>query len=52
MKNLIIAFILTLILTSCQNHETNKGFQINGTIVGEVPEKIYLEYDDKVDSAH
>ncbi|MCH4824603.1 AhpC/TSA family protein [Gramella lutea] len=51
MKNLFIAITLALILTSCQNHETNKGFQINGTIVGEVPEKIYLEYDNKVDTA-
>ena len=51
MKNLFVAIILALILTSCQNHETNKGFEINGTIEGEVPEKIYLEYDDKVDTA-
>ncbi len=36
---------------SCQHRDTNKTFRIYGSIKGDVPVKIFLEYDNQVDSS-
>jgi peroxiredoxin len=51
MKKVLIPIMLIIIIVSCTTNNSKDSFTINGTITGEVPEFLYLYYNEVQDTA-